>query len=548
MQNSRTTYLIPSMKTRITSCYFILMAVMLFSFVYGPLTAQNIGIGASTFTPSTIAMLEIQSTSSGLLIPRMTNAQRTSLAPGAAANVGLLIFQTDIGASIPTGIGFYYWNGTVWVPLLANASTTTGAWDLRGNAGTVVGTNFQGTTDNIPLNFKVNNQKAGRIDPAGPVFFGYQAGINNANANSTAIGYKALCAANTGADNIAIGQYALYANTSGTQNTAIGDGALKLSVGGSNNTAIGYQAATLISSTGAGDNNTVIGSKALAKARTGSDNTVIGFLAAQQTDGASYNIVVGSNALYTNITGVGNTSFGYQASYYNTVVNYDVAIGFKAGPNGSLAATSSANNVYAGANAGAGNWSGNNSIFIGSGATSTATGLSNAIALGNGASISASNTMVLGNSNITKWGFGVNTSAGNILEFRNALTTACLTTGGVWTSTSDSTLKTNIHNLNYGLKEVLRLRPVSYTLKKNGRNDIGFLAQEVKEIIPEIIYGESGNMSMSYGQLTAVLVKAMKEQQGSIEEIKTSLGKLQTEVLGIPAIPNQKDNLQKGIK
>ena len=53
------------------------------------------------------------------------------------------------------------------------------AWSLTGNGGTVDGTNFIGKTDNVPLNIRVNNQKAGRIDPNGPVFLGYQAGNSN---------------------------------------------------------------------------------------------------------------------------------------------------------------------------------------------------------------------------------------------------------------------------------------------------------------------------------------------------------------------------------
>ena len=84
------------------------------------------------------------------------------------------------------------------------------SWNILGNASTVDGTNFIGTTDNIPLNFRVNNQKAGRIGIVGETylgyqsgnavtsgqnntFLGYQAGILNTNAwGSTALGYRAL--------------------------------------------------------------------------------------------------------------------------------------------------------------------------------------------------------------------------------------------------------------------------------------------------------------------------------------------------------------------
>jgi hypothetical protein len=81
----------------------------------------------------------------------------------------------------------------------------------------------------------------------------------------------------------------------------------------------------------------------------------------------------------------------------------------------------------------------------------------------------------------------------------------------------------NISDLHYGLNDLLRLRPVQFIWKVNGKADIGLIAQEVKEVIPEIVYGEEGKMSLSYGQLTAVLTKAIQEQQKEIMELKQEL-------------------------
>lgn len=78
--------------------------------------AQSVGIGSSSFTPNTSSILEIKSDAApfkGLLIPRMTAANRTSIALPAT---GLLIFQTDVP------VGFWYYNGSSWIQL----STTTG--------------------------------------------------------------------------------------------------------------------------------------------------------------------------------------------------------------------------------------------------------------------------------------------------------------------------------------------------------------------------------------------------------------------------------------
>ncbi|PSL24578.1 exosporium glycoprotein BclB-related protein [Dyadobacter jiangsuensis] len=71
-------------------------------------------VGIGTISPNASAQLDVQSTTKGLLAPRMTVAERNLIASPAT---GLLIFQTD---STP---GFYYYNGTAWVPFV---STTAG--------------------------------------------------------------------------------------------------------------------------------------------------------------------------------------------------------------------------------------------------------------------------------------------------------------------------------------------------------------------------------------------------------------------------------------
>src|SRR5690606_5906589 len=80
-----------------------------------------------------------------------------------------------------------------------NTLITNNDWSLNGNSGTVDGTHFIGTTDNQPLNFRVNNQKAGRIDNT---------------SSTTALGYRALDV-NTGTGNSAFGSNALRVNTTG---------------------------------------------------------------------------------------------------------------------------------------------------------------------------------------------------------------------------------------------------------------------------------------------------------------------------------------------
>ena len=97
-------------------------------------------------------------------------------------------------------------------------------------------------------------------------------------------------------------------------------------------------------------------------------------------------------------------------------------------------------------------------------------------------------------------------------------------------SKSDKRLKTNIKPLHGALQCVLKLQGITFNWKdetnhRPGQN-IGFIAQEVKEILPEVVSGggkdEEGNeiyYSIEYATLTPVLVEAIKEQQKIINEL-----------------------------
>jgi len=154
-------------------------------------------------------------------------------------------------------------------------------WNLTGNTGTVDGTNFIGTTDNIPLNFKVNNQKSGRIDSDGNTMMGYKSANVSTGTNNTAFGFNALLANSTGSNNTAIGNQTLNTNTTGSNNTAIGYNADVSSAALTNATAIGANA-TVSSS-----NSIVLGSGANVGLGTSSPAALLhlknGHLKSEQT-------------------------------------------------------------------------------------------------------------------------------------------------------------------------------------------------------------------------------------------------------------------------
>ncbi|MBU3659527.1 MAG: tail fiber domain-containing protein [Flavobacteriales bacterium] len=106
---------------------------------------------------------------------------------------------------------------------------------------------------------------------------------------------------------------------------------------------------------------------------------------------------------------------------------------------------------------------------------------------------------------------------------------AHVTSAGTWTNASDLRLKTNVVDSKYGLDEVLKLRSVDYEMKANGEKQVGFIAQEVKKVVPEVVSGDENSetmMGISYGNLVPILVNAIKEQQAQIEEMKKEIEEL----------------------
>src|ERR1700716_3375425 len=127
------------------------------------LFCQSVGIG--TTSPNPKSLLDITSTSKGLLIPRLSTAQRTTI---TTPPIGLMVYDS-------TAQSFFYYDGSAWQNLVAASRT----WVLNGNTGTNPAVNFIGTSDNSSLQFRVNNIKAGLIDPNNKnVLLGTRAGLN----------------------------------------------------------------------------------------------------------------------------------------------------------------------------------------------------------------------------------------------------------------------------------------------------------------------------------------------------------------------------------
>ena len=239
-----------------------------------------------------------------------------------------------------------------------NSTGKDGVWGLKGNAGNN-NFNFIGTTDNVPLNIRINNQKAGSLDyDLRNIFLGIGTGsaITSGNQN-IGIGDSALNKNNNGGNNVAIGKMALFSNTNGGANTAIGYSTLNNNTTGSNNTATGfaalryntgsYNTATgveaLFNNTDGGSNtatgnramynnttgtgNTATGDYSLSSNTTGYSNTAYGSSALRNNTTGRFNTAGGIFTLYSNTTADENTGFGYNVMYSNTTGNINTALG-----------------------------------------------------------------------------------------------------------------------------------------------------------------------------------------------------------------------------
>jgi hypothetical protein len=289
--------------------------------------------------------------------------------------------------------------------------------------------------------------------------------VNNTSGQANvAIGVSALLANTSGANNVAIGAFALFSSVTGTNSTAIGFEALRLTNGGVENTAVGYHS---LRENTTGSDNTSIGYNSLRNNTTGSYNVAVGPFALGSGNttssesvaigyeslflntSVSRNTAVGYQSMRQNTTGYYNVSFGHQSLKSNTSGEYNTAIGRASlfsntvgiyntavGADCLISITSGQDNTVIGAFAmngtqtgsqnvaiglGAGRYFGtgfsnnlvcNSSVFIGHNAVPLAGSQTNQIVIGAGAVGNGSNTVTLGNNNITRTVLKGNIGAG----------------------------------------------------------------------------------------------------------------------------------------
>jgi len=537
---------------------------------------NNAQIGIGTDTPDVSAVLDITSTTQGVLIPRMTQTERLAIASPAT---GLLVYQTDATT------GFHYYNGTIW--------TTIGSsgWELTGN--TASAGDKLGTTDGQDFVIATNNTEAIRVSSAGNVGVNTSTPSTNFHlvANTTLItllndGFEdtTINSFTSGGDQnwIATNTVDEYNNGSwGAKSGPINDSETSWI---EYTTTIPASGGTIsfdyrISTEGGYDKLNFLIDNVSQNLWSGDDTSVV-------WNSVSYTLAPGAHTFKWSYDKDSSVSKGNDEVYLDDVLITATPTAVFILDDGSQVAgyvlTSDANGVATweapvGSTNVDGDWifdSGSTNddpiyhqgnVMIGHNAAST-----HNLQLWDGVSTSGS-VVVFGSVNTIVDGDG------RLLfmqQFVPNSSVACdLGSGGAtpkrWLNvysenpinvSSDIRLKEDIKPLSYGLKEFLALEPISFKWKEEKVNDfvvpdsekerkLGFIAQDVQKIIPEVVsdyqwkeYEEnpgvlvkekSKRLGMRYYDLIPVAIKAIQEQQEKIEQLKLNNLKLKQLLYGL---------------
>ena len=355
-----------------------------------------------------------------------------------------------VGTSAAGSISNATADGTVAVGKEALYSLTSGARNLAigytagglitdGHDNTLIGyqSGNQGTygivggTKNTGLGAYSMGASAGAaITGSSNTAIGYNSMLEaqGAVANNTAIGSDSLKNVTTGSSNVAIGEAALDALTTGGSNVAIGRNAGgAMGVAENANILIGFAAGGALDegTNGSIDDNIAIGLDALVGGDLNTASTAVNrniaigtnAMNSTGTNAQTGTIAIGYDALTALTSGAGNTAVGYQAldatttGNYNTVVGYQAATALPAGANTNTAIgyqsltagnnASTDHNTCVGYASGDVITSGHSNTIIGSGADPGGATNTNETVIGYDAEGQGSNTVTLGDTNVT---------------------------------------------------------------------------------------------------------------------------------------------------
>ena len=463
----------------------------------GSSLVSNGTIGIGTTAPDAASVLDVTSSTKGLLIPRVALIRTTDVATVPVRTNSLLVYNTNSANDVTPG--FYYWNSNVWTRLASGGVaassqwTTTGTDIYKNNSGKV----GIGTTAPAEL-LDVRGNAAFGADAARPIKISTSNDANSVDIYTSAD--KPLRISNNGLDNGSSlqlkasgenhlfsfegkGGFRYYSRNTSAEKFKVNDAGDIFLTTTDVNTAVNalgninsyYQMNVKNSSAG------VDASTDIVATNNNSTESYVN-LGINSSLNASTGVLGGANMAYLHAFGTGDFSIGNSVS--NKFLRFFTSSGT---PTERMRILSTGE--------------------VGIGITTVTSGYKVEIA---GALMTAGNFVPKTNN-----AYDLGTSA---LKWNDVFAT----NGTI--QTSDRRLKTNISNLKYGLNEVMALQPVSYNWKDKAdpNNKIGLIAQDTRKIVPEVVIGDESkeNLGMNYAELVPVLINAIKEQQQQINELK----------------------------
>jgi uncharacterized coiled-coil protein SlyX len=531
---------------------------------------SQVAINNDGSAPDASAILDVKSSDKGLLIPRvaLTGSADNTTVPGAAG--GLLVINTATVSDVTPGL--YIRQGSLW-ERMAIGGTTGEGWNTTGNTGTTISSNFIGTIDSVSLRFRVFGKPAGFIQRTDELivgsntFFGLEAGLNTVLV--------------TGYANSFFGDDAGRTNTTGSYNSFLGSNA-GFTNNGDGNSFFGYNSGYFTSS---GDYNSFFGNNSGLGNSGGSYNVFVGDNSGSANISGSYNSFFGeSTGRYTNSTGSGNTLLGSGADVNFEDLQNATAIGYKA-------LVSQSNSLVLGGTTAVGG--GTIETLVGIGTSTPDTKLevngSNGVAIRISSSGAGQNLEFLDENTGTDFRIknnGTLTIQRSTDDFSSTTDLAEFTAGlfrpaadntiglgsasfrwtDVWSvngtiQTSDARDKNELRLVTGALEKISALRPVYFSWKEQGidqgREHIGLMAQELKQVIPQAVidhewaeepetgmkkWVQTDRLGVNYVEIIPVLVSAIQEQQQMIEQLQDENRRILQELESMHGIPQKTEN------
>ena len=416
-------------------------------------------------------------------------------------------------------------SGTSGYVLTSNGASSTPSFQAAGGGGDITIAGDSGSTTYNSFTFTATTAYMGSTcyfhvngstvslnvtDSNANTIIGKNAGNTSVSGSgNTSVGYANLSNLTSGGYNVALGDQALYGIEGGSSNIAIGYEALYSNQSNQNCIGIGHQALY----TCTGSYIVAVGYQAGYSMTSGYDNVALGDSALYACQGGQDNIGIGTEALYSNTDGVENIAIGSSALYSVETGSDNIAIGYSA-----LSTLSSGQSNICMGNGVASQpaFNGSSNIIIGNNGAENYTGTEsyNILIGANG---------VTGDSNATRIANITGTTTGSSAV-------ACLvdSNGQLGTTSSSLRYKTNIEDLGDISSRIYGLRPVKFNYKKHlekglDRKEYGLIAEEVNQIIPEIVVkNNAGEIdTLQYQHLPVFLLAEIQKLQRRIEALES---------------------------